>query len=262
MSWVRRAAALVAPEALKRADARVRNYAWEVAKASSHPVVRIQQCGPFEVAYRIGTTDEDVIRHSFDNDIFFTGVPEYEPKDTDVMMDIGGHIGTFTLLAASKVPRGKVYGIEPCRESFELLRINKALNAASNIECVNAAVGDKSGRTVLHYGPGNWGHSIVAARTAGGEEVAAMTLSEVLDSNEISTCHFVKFNCEGGEFPIVLASSRDVLRKFETMLVLYHCDLAKGQNERELVSHLEAAGFSTSLRNVSEKRGWIVAERR
>jgi hypothetical protein len=68
--------------------------------------------GGFEVAYRSRTTDEDVIAHSFDHDIFFTGVPEYRPAEDHTIIDVGAHIGIFSLLAASKVPRGKVYAIE------------------------------------------------------------------------------------------------------------------------------------------------------
>lgn len=45
------------------------------------------------------------------------------------------------------------------------------------------------------------------------------------------------------------------------MLVFYHCDFAAGASEVELIAHLEAAGFATTIRNRTGYRGWIVARR-
>jgi hypothetical protein len=84
----------------------------------------ITSLGRLEVAYRKGTADEAVLAHSSDYDIFFTGTPEYQPAEDHVIIDVGAHIGTFSLRAGSMVPKGKVYAIEPCEDSFTLLRIN------------------------------------------------------------------------------------------------------------------------------------------
>lgn len=87
----------------------------------------ITSFGEFSIAYRQGTADEKVISHSFDNDIFFPGVSEYQPTPGDVVIDVGAHIGTFSMLAASKVPAGLVYAIEASSETFSYLRINASL---------------------------------------------------------------------------------------------------------------------------------------
>ena len=65
----------------------------------------------FQVAYRKGTADELVVKHSFSHDIFFSGVPEYRPAEDHVIIEVGAHIGTFSILAASKAKRGHVYAI-------------------------------------------------------------------------------------------------------------------------------------------------------
>jgi hypothetical protein len=55
----------------------------------------IGRFGGFRVAFREGTADEQVIAHSFENDILFSGVPEYQPRSDDVVIDVGVHIGTI-----------------------------------------------------------------------------------------------------------------------------------------------------------------------
>jgi FkbM family methyltransferase len=215
----------------------------------------------FEVAYRHGTTDEQIIAHSFDRDIFFSGTPEYKPGDDHVVIDVGAHIGTFSLLASSKVPRGKVYAIEACEDSFNFLRINVALNKASNVSVYHLALSDQGGKCKLYHDTGNWGHTTVKSLSRHSETVDCCTLTKFMDMNSINECHFIKLNCERAEFPILLSTQRDVLLRFETILVLYHCDLWGRNTETDLLSHLYYSGFKSILRNQSENRGWIIATR-
>ena len=117
----------------------------------------IGRFGDFNVAFRRGTADDAVIRESFDDDIFFSGVPQYQPRETDVILDIGAHIGTFSLLAASKAPKGTVHAIEASQETFNYLRINCALNPSLLIVPHHLALSDHDGEVTLHHDRGNWG---------------------------------------------------------------------------------------------------------
>ncbi len=215
--------------------------------------------GGFEIAYRKNTSDEAVIAHSFENDIFFSGLPEYQSDEGHVIIDIGAHIGTFSLLSSSKVGCGKVYAVEAAEDSFTLLRINVALNRCSNISVHHLAMADKKGTCTLYHDSDNWGHSTVSKLTGSSETVESCTLSTFLERNRINKCHFMKLNCEGAEFPILLSTPGTILRRIGTILALYHSDLWTNNTEAELISHLESSGFDCVIRNRSEKRGWIIA---
>jgi FkbM family methyltransferase len=222
--------------------------------------IAIGSFGGFELAFRKGTADELVIRHSFDNDIFFSGFP-YQPREGDVIVDVGAHIGTFSLLAASKVGGGKVYAAEASLDSFNLLRINLALNRCRNVEARHLALADREGTCTLFHEVGNWEHSTVAKLSKSSETVDCCTLAQFFDHNRIEHCEFMKMNCEGSEFPILLSAPKALLERIDKALVLYHCDLWKQNSEADLLSHLEACGFDCAMRNRSEKRGWIIATR-
>ena len=225
-----------------------------------HPSrLRIGCFGGFQVAYRAGTADEAVLDDSFDRDIFFTGVPEYQAAADHIVIDVGAHIGTFSLLASARVPRGKVYAIEACEDTCNFLKINVALNGAANVSVHHLAITDARGTSTLYYDAGNWGNSVVAPLSAGSETVESCSLTDFMDDNGIQHCNFMKLNCEGAEFPILLTTPSSVLRRFEMILVLYHCDLWKQNTEQDLLAHLAASGFECKLRNQTEKRGWIVA---
>lgn len=223
--------------------------------------LNIGSFGGFEVAFRDKTADEAVIDHSFENDIFFPAVPEYHPRPGDVIVDVGAHIGTFSLLAAKRVGPGTVHAIEASRDSFQFLRLNVALNDCTNIHAHHFAIADSDGVVTLSHDLGNWGHSTVANLSKSEETVPSRSLESFLLANGITNCQFMKFNCEGAEFPALLAASKDTLQKIERFLVFYHCDLWGKNTESDLVNHFQKAGFTCSIRNKKAKRGWLVALR-
>lgn len=253
-------------EKIRASDQQIQKQRRRIAKLKArvrdrNSPLAIHRFDGFEVAYREGTKDEEVIGHSFGKDIFFSGVPEYQPAAGDVVVDLGSHIGTFALLAASKVGDGRVYAIEASHESYNLLKINAALNRFETISAHHLAIASEDGEVRLYHDVGNWGHSTVHDYAGSHETVTGMTLARFLDSQEIDTVQFMKMNCEGAEFPIILGAPLGLLRRFETILVLYHCDLWRDNSEQDLVERLSASGFDCEVRNRSDMRGWIIAQR-
>jgi FkbM family methyltransferase len=226
--------------------------------------LEIESFGGFDVAYRGNSTDIKVIKKSFENDneSYFLQVPEYRPAPDHVIIDVGAHIGTFAMVSSAIVPAGKVYAIEACKESYNLIRINVALNKLSNIDVTNLALSDHKGTCTLYYDSGNWGHSIMARLSNHGEEVQTDTLGAFMDAKGIAHCNYIKFNCEGAEFPILLSSSEQVLRRIDTIVIQFHGDLSRGHSEAELHTHLQRCGFETTVRKRTPERGWMIATRR
>ena len=222
----------------------------------------IRRVGELDIAHRKGSADERVIEDTFGSDVFAL-VPEYAPGQEDVILDIGAHIGTFALVAAKRVPVGSVYAVEASQESFNYLRINKGLNELPNIYPEHVALAGEAGTIRLYHDltDGNWGHSVTAELSSTFETARAETLGGFLGSRSIDRCSFAKFNCEGAEFPILLNTSAQDLRRIGAMLILYHSDLAPGYSLPDLVAHLQSAGFHTRFIGRKSTRGRLVAVR-
>ena len=215
----------------------------------------------FRIARRPQSSDESVLGHSFGNDIFLSGVPEYVPDASHVVLDVGAHLGDFSLLVSQRV--AKVYAVEARKETFALLRTNIALNGASNIIADYAALTGEDGFIELFHAPEgeSWGDSTTHNYEGSSEIVPALTLARYFYERNIARIDFAKFNCEGAEFPILMSADAATLSKIDMMLVLYHCDFMRGASEETLVDKLSQSGFAVSIRNRHEDRGWIVAAR-
>src|SRR5205814_5357903 len=79
------------------------------------------------------------------NQVYWRGWSGYEPERVplffrlasraQVTLDVGAHVGFFTLLAAHANPAGRVFAFEPMPAIQERLRYNVGLNQLDNVEC-------------------------------------------------------------------------------------------------------------------------------
>ena len=78
-----------------------------------------------------------------ENFLFFKNVT----KSTDLIVEIGSHIGFFTIFFASIVKKGKVLAFEPEKNNFYSLKQNVELNSFNNnVKLLNCAIGQKTSK--------------------------------------------------------------------------------------------------------------------
>lgn len=163
-----------------------------------------------------------------------------------VIIDIGAHIGTFSLFAATKYPQSHVYAFEPSIENFALLNKNiEANNLSKRISSFNIAVTDGKKKSVtLNFHPSNFGmHSVVFDYSLGekGEkyEVRTISLEKIFYENKIKICQILKLDCEGAEYEILFSSPKKILEKIKNIVMEYSDD----DQINKLKKFLENVGF-------------------
>ncbi len=96
------------------------------------------------------------------NQVYWRGWDGYEPETTRmfwtwaqharVVLDIGAHVGYFSLLAAHANPRCQVFAFEPMAANVARLHGHIRLNGRSNIHPIESAVGDHHGTSAFYCG--------------------------------------------------------------------------------------------------------------
>ncbi len=114
-----------------------------------------------------------------------------------VVVDIGAHIGTFTVPFA-KVAR-KVYSIEPMPSTFSLLKRNLEANVIVNVIALNCAVSDKQETLIADETPNRAGTMFFPKGK--GVSVPAKTLDEIVPQNE--KVALIKIDVEGMELAVL-----------------------------------------------------------
>lgn len=214
----------------------------------------------FSVNFRPDSVDKNVIQHSFDNDIFYSRVKEFQPTSFMNIVDIGAHIGTFSILSASKFKDAKIFAFEPFPETYELLKRNINENNIHQIKPFENAIASTNDTLKLYLSDENWEHSIANVDSKEFIEVKGKKIDTLIKEVEIDKIDLVKFNCEGAEFEILNSISHNSYKIIRLMVILYHEDMAKGQKVENLFSLLENNGFMYRVINKTKNRGWVIAK--
>jgi FkbM family methyltransferase len=120
------------------------------------------------------------------------------------VLDIGAHIGYFTLLYSRLVKEaGHVYAFEPAPENFRLLQTNVRLNHATNVTLAEVAVADISGHGLLYLAEQNLGdHRLSAVEGRCPVPVEIIMADHLVDKVD-SPIHFIKLDTQGAEEAIL-----------------------------------------------------------
>lgn len=134
----------------------------------------------------------------------------------DVVLDLGAHVGYYTLLAAALTgPSGRVFSFEPNPRNARYLRHHVRINRCRNVEVVEQAVCDHSGEVRFGLGTGSGtGH---IAET-GAVSVRSVTLDDFCAERAV-TPSVMKIDVEGAERR-VLEGAAAALRSARPLIFL------------------------------------------
>jgi FkbM family methyltransferase len=177
-------------------------------------------------------------------------IEHFTPKQGDIVVDIGAHMGRYTIISSKRVgTNGKVVAIEAHPGNFEMLNRNIKLNQLTNVIPLNYAVYSKETKIKL-YVPGEESgytvyNTIMSNRTGNEDkfvEVNANTLDYLLQLNQIreEQVNWIKIDVEGAEFE-VLKGATNVLSKSKDIALLI--EVHGPDNYRPVVEFLNLYNF-------------------
>lgn len=147
-------------------------------------------------------------------------------KKTDTVLDIGAHVGGFSILASGMAK--KVYAIEPIYYN-ELVK-NIELNGITNVEVVCGGLGE--GMTKLQF-------------NGKSTSVQCHDLRNIINTFCGGHVDFLKIDCEGGEWYIQPADL-DGIRRIEGEIHSKYPS-PNGANMFEFVDMLKESGYTVDI---------------
>lgn len=150
--------------------------------------------------------------------------PSFEIKPYDTIVEVGGHIGSFSVYAARKAPQGRVVVYEPDPGNFTYLQKNIHLNKLSNITAKKIAVAAKNETRIFFPSTVNTAESSMYAVKGRGQgiQVPTTTLSHMFEEHAIGSCDFLKLDCEGAEYEILFGTPASCLKKIQKIAMECH----------------------------------------
>lgn len=211
-------------------------------------VVSIQN--PDQRRYLLTHVDECYLAYQ----LFWRGGGYYEPitraliqtlvRPGDTFLDIGAHVGFFTLAIGLHAQGVKIIAFEPNPKNFRILRANAVANGLSDIVCEPIAMSDRDGEGTLYLAESDMSASLMKdfqpEDTKQIESVAVRTasLDSYLKSLGIQGPMVIKVDIEGHE-PAFFRGAAETIAAYKPDIILE----VLFEQPADLVSHLKSLGY-------------------
>lgn len=184
----------------------------------------------------------------------------FEIDNADTVVDVGAHIGSFTVYSARRAHPGSVFSLEPVEENSELLLRNIQANNLDNVVPVKKAMAGDTGKRSMYLSRSrNDGHSLYHASHCEERLVETVTLEQFMANFSIGRIDFLKLDCEGAEYEIIMGCSDATLGRIRKISMEYHVGPGLA-GPVALKKFLDAKGYQTWM--TSPARGCKIFAKR
>lgn len=169
---------------------------------------------------------------------------DYFPmQQSATVVDVGAHYGFFSFFAALNLNSdSKIHSIEASGENFKVLQKNLDRNNFSTIKAHQIGLSDKSGTRPFYGGP-SFNHSFFSSSQKNPVTISTLSLKDFMAQEKIEFIDFLKLDCEGAEFPILLHAGEAEMQKIKTISMEFHDLPEEGYSSLQLIEHLKKHGF-------------------
>jgi FkbM family methyltransferase len=202
--------------------------------------------------YRPHTYDRFMIDEVWLNDEY--GLDHCAIMSIAGIIDVGAHIGAFSVKASKLFPGNLIWAFEPAMDNFNLLKNNLKLNDCSNVQIYQNAVTDKEKKVDLFINENHTGgHSLIPDfhDKKVKVEIDTASINTFVEEKKIDSIGYLKIDCEGSEYQILDSLSPAVWNKIHYMGVEFHP--VAGYDAMATITAILQRGF----RLIRQKEGYI-----
>ena len=225
-------------------------------KLTKKPTVVFETKNGTKIMIRVDSTDLMALTHVWL--IKEYAKHEIEINKTDTVIDVGAHIGLFSLLASQYCTDGKIYAFEPIKENYKILESNVQLNNLSNIKTENCAISKSNSKITIYQSDDESGHSKFI-QTDNPIEVTSKSLNDFFKEKDLKKCNLLKLDCEGSEYEIIEGLEDSNFEKIEKMIIEYHLADTNPEMLENLKNKLKLFSYKISIDPLFKDIGFLYA---
>lgn len=173
-------------------------------------------------------------------------------RPDDVIVEIGAHVGSWSIYLAQQVKNGELHVFEPMPTNYKKLVANIELNDLDNVKTYAMALGESSGQATFYVPDTDapvvgslHDHSLSQHQIT----VEVDTLDRRVEAmNRPPT--FLKIDCEGAEAMVLRGAAKTLAQSVRVIFIEVHPSFLANQNEDagEMVDALIGQGFQIKHR--------------
>lgn len=213
--------------------------------------------------HKITFEERDEVDRSVAAEIFkFREYRAAEPaiKSAKTILDVGAHVGLFTLYCLAINPTVKIIAMEPEPKNFARLTGTLALNTITSVRATPLALAAKNGHARLLLASDSHNHRLGHKDDLGeGIDVKTASLSGLQKQEKIGQIDLVKMDIEGGEYDVLESWSPADFASVRHIILEYHEGKKDGRKILEKLLRENGFGVQTFPNKFCRRLGFIWA---
>ena len=185
----------------------------------------------------------------------------HQLQESDVLVDVGANVGTYSLMAAVK-RRCRVYAFEPESLNYSVLNQNILLNKVQDrVKAYCLCVGDRNGTAELQlssFNPGTSGHQMTTGHRYNikstdfqfAQGTFSVTLDSLVASGSIPQPTHIKIDVDGLESQVI-SGATNTLSGVKSLIVEVDTRI---DAHNAMIQYLERLGFTWDPAQVADAR--------
>jgi len=170
-------------------------------------------------------------------------------KRAKIIVDVGAHIGLFSLYCRVLNQKTKIFALEPEPENYKILKQNIKQNKIAGVVLSQMALAGKSGSRELIIAEDNHNHYLSPLDKESTDEevilIKAASLNDYCRLNKIEKIDLLKMDIEGGEYEVVAAWNPDDFSLVSSLVLEYHSQ--ETNQYKTIEKTLRENGFSVEI---------------
>lgn len=207
-------------------------------------------------------TDQSVVAEIFKWREYRSADEIIKGLDKGVILDVGAHIGIFTLYCHALNPLSTIYSLEPNKDNYLILKKHLEDNKILNAHPRMIALAEKTESRKLAITADNHNHYLAKNNTTEQAiTVSAKSLADFCHKNRIGQIGLLKMDIESGEYEIFANLKKEEFRLIDSVILEYHN--YNGHNYKELEATLRQNSFGVQIfpSGFDKKMGFILARK-
>lgn len=205
------------------------------------------------IACRGGTRDWDIV-----HELYFAGSYTRamnflkELPGAPLVLDLGGNIGLFSLLAAKTHPKAQIHAYEPGPPNYQIFELNCLANSglSKRIQLHKEAVAGHTRIAEWRFDELNPGGSGLFGTEGVTYQVQIRGFAEVLNAagGDIA---LAKIDIEGAEYEILESTATDLWQRIRAISLELHEDPQSKTSQADFLKRMSGFGFKTEQETVT-----------
>lgn len=186
---------------------------------------------------------------------------EFDLGNNWTIIDIGSHIGLFSLFASEMCKDSIIFSFEPEKNNYSTQLENIQINNKKNIMLSNTIVSSITGLKKFYVSDTDFAASSIYKESDKSVLIPSTRLEDIFVNNKIQTCNLLKLDCEGAEYEILMNLPNEYLYRIDNICLEYEIlDNYKFPID-DVIAKLKACNFLVYTKPISQKMGYLYAKK-